>query len=75
MDDETREFVAPKTGRVVTMTFEEYMVLVDYMIGRTIPGMRHRDLADWDWFAAFDESQNPREAVREALTTEGYVAL
>lgn len=49
--------------------FEIYLALVDHIMGKTV-GVTHRDIADWNWFDAFEGEVPPREAIQDALAED-----
>jgi hypothetical protein len=42
---------------------------VDNFIGKEW-GVTHRDIADWQWYDAYESEMSPRAAAEEAMTYE-----
>ena len=54
------------------LTFNEFMTKVDVAMNRILGGMGidHNEIADWDYWSAWDAGMKPADAAQEALDSD-----
>lgn len=52
-------------------TFEEWLRRVDAEV-EAVCGLSHRDLADWNYYDAYESGTSPAEVARDVLEDEGF---
>lgn len=51
------------------MTFEQWLRRVDGAMSVMV-GLTHSDIADWNWYDAYESGETPRVAARQALAED-----